>query len=223
MNLKKQAVDERPRERLSLYGVQTLSNAELLAVVLSRGTKRVNALDIARDILSKYRLRELNTITYQELEQLDGIGFSKACSIIAAMELGRRAQYFNPIQKKTIGSPTDAYAEIKHDISLADQEKLVCLFLNSRDALLNKKTLFVGTINRQLISVRDIAKEALKLGAVKVILAHNHPSEDLTPSNEDTKATEKIKEALSIFDIDLIDHLIISGNNFLSFKEKGLV
>jgi DNA repair protein RadC len=216
-------IDKRPRERLSLYGVKTLNNTELIAIILGKGTKDLNAIELAQNILKKHRLRDFNNISAKELMQSRGIGYSKSCAIIAAVELGKRCQRFNPLAIKKISTPKDAFNVLKDDLSQETQEKTICLFLNSRDMLIEKKTIFIGTIDKQLVSPRDIAKEALQVGATKVILAHNHPSEELSPSSHDQKATERIKAALNHFDIDLIDHLIISGNNFFSFKEKGIM
>jgi len=223
MKIKNLALEERPRERLSLYGVSTLSNTELLAIIIGRGVKNKNAMEIAREILTEYRLRHLNEVSFQELEKIRGIGFTKACNIIAAFELGRRAQNFNPISKKKIKTPKEAYSEVRNELMLDVQEKLICLFLNNRSGLIEKKVMFVGTIDKQLVSSRDIVKDALKYGATKVIIAHNHPSEEVTPSSEDKNATKKIMEALNSVNIELVDHLIVSGNNFLSFKEEGIM
>lgn len=223
MKLKSLQLEERPRERLSLYGVKTLTNAELLAILLRSGYRKKNAVDLSREILKKHTLRSLNRITPQELMILSGVGFSKACSIIAAAEVGQRAQLYAPCAGEKISSPAAAVQSVKSELQHADQEMLVALLLNSREQLLSKKTIFIGTIDKQLISTREIAKEALKAGAKKIILAHNHPSGSLEPSDADIVATEKISRALGLLDLDLLDHIIVCNNRYLSFREKKLL
>jgi DNA repair protein RadC len=220
MKLKQLALEERPRERLSLYGAKSLTNTELIAIILGKGYKKHNAIELAKEVLKKNTLRSLNVASHQELAKTQGIGFSKACSVIAAAELGRRAQRYVPTKGKRISSPYIAFATVSEDLQHAEQEMLVGLFLNSRDALVLKKTLFVGTIDKQLISIREIAKEALKVGASKIILAHNHPSGDLTPSDADKITTKKIQSGLALLDLELVDHLIISNNKYVSFLDK---
>lgn len=223
MKLKKLALEERPRERLSLYGVKTLTNSELIAIILRNGYKKSNAIDVARNVLKKHKLRSLNRMSHQELMKTRGIGFSKACSIIAAAELGQRAQLYIPSAGKKISSPKEAYSAVQSELQHADQEVLVALFLNSREQLIAKRKLFIGTIDKQLISTREIAKDALKLGATKVILAHNHPSGNLAPSDADIVTTEKIAHALALLDLDLVDHIIICNKQYISFREKKLL
>lgn len=220
MRLKQLSLEERPRERLSLYGAKSLTNTELIAIVLGKGYRKHNAVELAKEVLKKSTLRSLNSATHQELTKTQGVGFSKACSLIAAAEIGRRAQRYTPAKGKKITSPHIAFVTVSDDLQHAEQEMLVALFLNSRDALLLKKTMFVGTIDKQLISIREIAKEALKVGASKIILAHNHPSGDLTPSDADKITTKKLQSGFALLDLELIDHLIISNNKYVSFLER---
>ena len=221
MKLKKLQLEERPRERLSLYGVKTLTNAELIAIILGKGYRNKNAIDLAKVVLQKNTLRSLNTIQHQELSKIQGIGFSKSCSLIAAAELGRRAQRYIPSSGKRVSSPSVAFSLLSDLIQHAEQELLAALFLNSRDRLITKKILFMGTIDKQLVSIREIANEALRVGASKIIIAHNHPSGDLTPSDADKVTTIKLKKGLELLDLELIDHLIISNNRYCSFLEKN--
>jgi DNA repair protein RadC len=223
MKMQKLALEERPRERLSLYGVKSLSNSELIAILLRSGSKRKNAIELSRDLLRKHKLRDFNVISHQELERTAGIGFSKACALIAAAELGRRSQRYDLGNGETINTPRKAFQALSSDLQHTTQEKFFALFLNTRDRLLHKKVLFIGTIDKQLVSAREIIKEALDVGASKVIVGHNHPSGDLSPSETDKITTQQLKEALSLSHIDLIDHIIICNREYLSFKSKGLI
>jgi DNA repair protein RadC len=221
--MKNKPIDERPRERLSLYGVQTLTNTELIAIILGNGSKTKDAMELAKEILKKKRLRQLNTTSFQELETISGIGFSKACKILAAAELGKRTQHFTPLAKGEPITPKLAYEQVKDNLRHEEQEKLYGLFLNSRGVLIDKKLLFQGTLDRQLISSREIIKFALSMNAAKVILAHNHPSGETEPSDPDIDVTYNIAKACQLVGIELVDHLIVASDSYVSFKEKGLL
>lgn len=220
MSIKALSREERPRERLLEFGVESLTNVELLALILGKGSKSNSVLDVSRTICKEVDLQELPFLETSRLMQFSGIGFAKSCMIKAAIELGRRSYYKKPNPQSFITSPFDAFKLLQPHLQ-GNQEKFVVLFLNSRKQVLLKKMLFVGTINKQLISTREILEQALQVKATSVIISHNHPSGELSPSDADFIVTEKIVSALALCHISVDDHIIVSGDQFYSFLENG--
>ena len=211
---------ERPREKLIKYGPGHLSNSELLAIILRSGKKRENVIELANKILKKYKSENLPHITYQELKTFSGLGPAKACEIIACFELGRRL-----LKGKTSSlylKPEDVWKELR-DIRDHKKEHFVVFFLDSRNQEIRREVISVGSLNANLVHPREVFEPAVKNLAAQVILAHNHPSGDPEPSEDDLGLNKRLVEAGRILGIEVIDHIIIAKEGYLSFKEKGLI
>lgn len=208
---------ERPRERLINYGVEALSNEELLAILLRTGTKDENVFSLAKKVIYHLNfLSDLKNITVEELLQIKGIKLAKATTILASIELGRRLNYKKEL--KQIKEPKDIYYLLAPEIGHLEQEHFLCLYLNIKQEIIYKRTLYIGTINQTVIHPREIFKYAHKLSAAKIVFAHNHPTGDSSPSNADLDATKKLIDAANILGIEVLDHIIIGNNEFYSVR-----
>lgn len=216
-------LDERPRERLQTKGVDGLTLQELLAIIISSGVKGKSAIDIASDIIISYkRLDLLSEASISELGKIHGIGKAKAIKILAAIEIGKRIN--TPIKSNyKIKKPDDAYSYLRSSMENSSQEMLYCLYLNAKCFIIEEKVISVGGINNTYFNYKDIFKWAIRFSAVGVLIAHNHPSGDVTPSKEDINVTNKIVEYGKMFDIKLLDHIIVGKNEFYSFAKKNLI
>lgn len=215
--------NERPRERLQHYGAKALSNAELLAIILRAGVEGRSAVGLGQQLLARFGgLRGLAQATISEICSLRGVGPAKAVQIKAALELGRRLVIEAPEERPQITSPADAANLIMLDMSLLEQEELWILLLDTKNHVLDVIRLYQGSVNTSLIRIAEVFREAIKRNCVAIIVAHNHPSGDPTPSPEDVRITRQIHEAGKLLDIDLLDHLIIGHQRFVSLKERGL-
>ncbi|MGG1215190.1 DNA repair protein RadC [Micromonospora provocatoris] len=213
---------DRPRERLLRQGAKSLSNQELLAILLRTGTKEESVLVLANRVLSTFeRLHQLKHATIEEMVAIKGIGEVKAIQILAAIELGRRLSQKQNDDKYTVRSPQDAAAYLMPDMTSLSQEHFVVLFLDVKNQIIHKKTIFIGGLNASIVHPREIFREAVKRSAASIICAHNHPSGVPTPSPEDIEVTKRIQEAGFIIGIELLDHIIIGDHQFTSLKEKG--
>lgn len=213
---------DRPRERLLRQGAMSLSNQELLAILLRTGTKEESVLALANRVLSTFeRLHHLKHATIEEMIAIKGIGEVKAIQILAAIELGRRLSQKQNDDKFTVRSPQDAAAYLMPDMTSLSQEHFVALFLNVKNQIMHKQTIFIGSLNASIVHPREIFREAVKRSAASIICAHNHPSGIPTPSPEDIEVTKRIQEAGYIIGIELLDHIIIGDHQFISLKEKG--
>ncbi|MFU8793291.1 MAG: RadC family protein [Acholeplasmataceae bacterium] len=220
--LKEMPKDQRPRERLIEKGVGSLLNEELMAILLRTGTKEQSVLYLARDVLYHLEhLKDLETITHQELMRISGIKLAKATTILAAIELGRRLSQVTYQKEPFIKGPMDVYRLLTDELKLYDQEHFICLYLNTKSQLIAKKTIFIGTINQMIIHPREIFKHAVKYMAAAVLFVHNHPSGDATPSTADIKATKQLKDAGQLMGIDVVDHIIIGADEYYSFSNKN--
>ena len=214
-------LEERPRERMIREGAEALSNQELLAILLRTGTHRESVLQLASRLLKEIgSIRRLYDISIDELMQIKGIGQAKAVQIKAGVELGRRVAQ-KAKEQAVIRSPQDAAAYLIERLQLESQEKFYCLYLNTKNQVVFEKTVFVGSLNASIVHPREVYKEALKWSAASIIVAHNHPSGDPTPSHEDIQVTRRLKEAGEILGIECLDHLIIGADRYVSLKEKG--
>jgi len=214
------AKTKQPRERLSSFGVENLDEAELLAILLSSGTREKNVLNLAREILKKFPLRTLRTYSIKELVQIDGIGPVKAGKILAAIELGKRSLGTQSLHQLLV--PPDVVREVK-DITNKSQEHLLALYLNARHELIQKQIICIGTLNQVIIEPRDIFSYALLLPSPLIILVHNHPSGDPTPSDPDISFTKRLVDAGKLLGIKIVDHIIVTKDNYASFRERKLL
>jgi len=213
---------ERPREKLISKGTQNLKDEELLAILLRTGREGKNVLELARQVLAEYPKKRLLKMQYEDLTKIKGIDSAKACTILAAIELVKRALKIGEATLPIIHSTKDVIAQ---SVYLRDKtrEHLMGIYLNARNEMVFKKPIFIGTLNANLVHPREIFNEALKQNAASVILVHNHPSGDAEPSQDDLEITKRILEAGKIMGIDVLDHVIITKNKVFSFKEKGLI
>lgn len=219
--LKEIPYDERPRERLVKNGAKSLSIQELIAIILVTGTKNMSVVDVANRVIMNYNnLSEINETTINELCMIEGIGKAKAISLLAAIELGRRI-FKNVTTNKIIHSPKDAYEYLDCDMRHLAQENLVSLYLNVKGEVISLKTITIGTINSTVFDAKIIFKWAFKLSAYAIVLAHNHPSGDPTPSANDIEMTNKILEMSKTLEIKIIDHIIIGKDKYFSFLENN--
>lgn len=212
--------EERPRERLRRLGVENLSLAELLAIIIEKGSKEKNVLQLAQDLIAHFgNLTKLREASLEELKQVKGIGPATACKIKAALELGQRGDNnFSPQPK--IATPQAVFKLLKPLIGNKKKEHFLLLSLDSKNNLLSLDTISIGTINVSLAHPREIFQAAIKNSAATIILAHNHPSGDPTPSDNDLKITQRLLEISQLLGIKLIDHIIITADNFYSIGQE---
>jgi DNA repair protein RadC len=215
-------IEDRPRERLIRQGAQSLSNQELIAILLRTGTKQESVLALANRVLNYFeKLHGLKHATLEEIMSVKGIGEAKAVQLLAAIELGRRLAQKQVDSRFTIRSPQDAATYLMPEMSSLQQEHFVVLFLNVKNQVLHKQTIFIGSLNSSIVHPREIYREAVKRSAASIICAHNHPSGNAAPSPEDIEVTKRLQEAGYIIGIELVDHVIIGDHQFTSLKEKG--
>lgn len=214
--------DERPRERFIQNGPESLSNHELIAILLRTGTKDESVLQLSNRLLTNFEgLRLLKAATLEEMTEIKGIGQAKAIQILAAVEIGRRIANLNYTDRYVIRSPEDGANYVMNDMRFLSQEHFVCLYLNTKNQVLHKQTIFIGSLNASIVHPREVFREALKRSAASIICLHNHPSGDPAPSREDIEVTKRLVECGKMIGIDILDHLIIGENKFVSLKEKG--
>ena len=216
--------DERPREKLRDNGAQVMSNSELLAILLRSGNQDVSALRLAELLLERQGgLAGLGGATAEALEQVKGIGEAKASTVLAAIELGRRVALLEPAQRLTIKTPDDVAALLLPRFRYESREHFLAVLLSTKNHVLKTAVISIGSLNASIVHPRELFREAINCRAAAVILAHNHPSGDPTPSPEDVALTRKLVEAGSLLDIPVLDHLILGDGKFISLKEKGIL
>lgn len=217
--IKDMPLNERPRERLMHYGAKALSSYELIAIILRVGYQDESAIDLAKRVLQDTnQLSELRNKTVNELSKIKGIGKTKAITILAAIELGERV--LNPTKESlVISSPRDVYELVKFDLQNLKQEVLIALYLDVKTCLIAKKQIFKGGLNQSLVHPREVFKYAVKYSAYAIILVHNHPSGDPSPSIEDLEVTNRFKKVGELLQIELLDHIIIANDKYLSITE----
>ena len=219
-NMKNIPIEERPRERLKKAGPNNLSDRELLSIVIGTGTKNKNVEEVSIDILNKYKLKELKEVTIKELKEIEGIGEVKAIKLVAIVELSKRIYVERLEIKDKLDTPELIFKKTKYLFNNLNQEYFYALYFNSKQELINYKLLFIGTINAAKVHPREIFKEAYRLSAYSIVVMHNHPSNDTTPSSEDKELTNKLIEIGKIQGIPVLDHIIVGNNNFYSFYQK---
>ncbi len=221
--IKEIPLQERPMERLLQYGVESISNEELLAILFRTGSKKQSAKELATTVLSRLKqVSDLKEMSYEELLKIEGIGKSKAMILLSAIELGKRIQRkVEIIQGKKFNQAGLIYEYYRHFLGDKKQEYVYCLYLDSKKKIIKEKLLYIGTINYSMVHPRDIFKEAYLSCATAIICIHNHPTGDVTPSKEDYAMTYQLKQAGELLGIPLLDHIIIGRNRYYSFFENG--
>jgi DNA repair protein RadC len=224
-SIKEWAVEDRPREKMQAKGIRSLSEAELIAILIGSGNLEESAVEVSRRIMSSVNnnLNELGKKTINDLQKFKGIGPAKAITIAAAMELGRRRKESEPDEKPKVVTSADAAAIFKPLLSDLPHEEFWVLFLNRNNLVIDKMMVSQGGLSGTVIDVRIILKTALEKLACSIVLCHNHPSGNLIPSEADKDITKKIKEAGKHMDIPVLDHLIIGNDSYFSFADEGLI
>lgn len=224
-NIKSWAEEDRPREKLILKGRNNLSDAELIAILIGSGNKKETAVQLSKKILSSINndLNKLGKLTINDLMQFTGIGQAKAISIVAALELGRRRKDSQVEKRTIIRSSKDVFEVTEAIFSDLPHEEFWVIYLNRKNEILKKQNISKGGIDGTIADNKIIFKYAIELLASALILCHNHPSGNLTPSNADIKLTEKLKETGMIMDIPVLDHLIIGEKSYFSFADEGML
>ncbi len=221
--IKEMPKSERPRERLELYGEAALSNAELIAIALRTGSRTENALGLAQRLLTAFQgLGGLAQASVRELCEVSGIGPAKAAQLKAALELGRRLILSSGDSRPQITCPGDAANLFLAAMSTEAQEQLRVMLLDSRHRVQRMSVVYVGNVNTSMIRVAEVFRQAVKDNSAAIVVAHNHPSGDPTPSPEDVRVTEQMVRAGKMLDIEVLDHLIIGKQRYVSLKERGL-
>jgi DNA repair protein RadC len=221
--IKDLAPTERPRERLLRLGPQALSAAELIAILLRVGVKGENAIQVGQRILQYFQgLAGLHRASVAELQAQRGLGAAKSCQIKAAIELGNRLAAQSPDDSPAVHSPDDAADLLKYEMSALEQEHLRVILLNTRNHVLQIETVYKGSLNSSQVRIGELFKSAIRSNAAAVIVAHNHPSGDPSPSPDDVAITKAIRKAGKLLDIDVLDHIIIGQGRFVSLKRRGL-
>jgi DNA repair protein RadC len=216
-------VPERPRERLARLGEGALSTAELLAIILRTGVGGLSVLDLATRLLSSYNgLPGLARASFDELMAEKGLGEAKTSQLKAALELGRRMLSISPEDRFVIRSPADVAQLLMAEMAHLAQEHFRVLYLDTRNRLLGTETVYVGSLNASHIRVGEVFRDAVKRNCAAIIVVHNHPSGDPTPSPEDVEVTRQLVAAGNLLDIDVLDHLVIGQQRFVSLRERGL-
>jgi len=215
--------EDRPRERLAALGPQALSNAELIAILLRVGVTGENAVQVGQRLLNEFGgLRGLHRAPFKELMDQYGLGEAKASQIKAAIELGRRLSLESPEERAAINSPADAAALVQYEMSALEQEHLRVILLDRRNRVMETVEVYKGSVNSSQIRVGEVFKEAIRKNASALIVIHNHPSGDPTPSPDDVTVTRAIVQAGKLLDVEVLDHLVIGQGKWVSLKERGL-
>jgi len=214
--------EERPRERMMQLGAKALSNAELLAILMRTGSRRESAVHLGQRILRECGgLRGLAGKSWQELTQISGVGPAKALELVAALELGKRVARAQMPDAPAIHSPRDAAELLMEELRHLKEEHFVVLFLNTKNRVIGKRTLSIGSLNASVVHPREVFRAAIQHSSASILCAHNHPSGDPAPSPEDIQLTRRLAEAGRLVGIELLDHIVIGDNRFVSLKEMG--
>jgi len=219
------ALEDRPREKLLAKGIQSLSDAELIAILIGSGSRNETAVELSKRILAgvSNNLNELGKLSVSDLQQYKGIGEAKAISIVSAMELGKRRKVSEILEKKQVGSSKDIFELFVSVIGDLPHEEFWVVFLNRSNKIMSKMKLSQGGVSGTVIDNRIILKNALDRLASGIIICHNHPSGNKQPSTSDLEITKKLTEAGKLMEINVLDHIIISNNSFFSFADEGLI
>lgn len=218
--IKEMSEDERPRERFKIYGVEALSNEELISILIRCGTKSKSVKEVSQELLKLVNISDFSNVNYNYLKNIKGIGEVKAITLMSAIEFGKRV--LNKVElSKQIKCSLDVYNLVKDELEYELQEKLLVIFLNTRKYVICKKIIFIGTVNSSVVHARDVFREAVKCNAVSLILVHNHPAGSINPSFQDVNMTNNFISIGKMMGIDVIDHIIIGKNSYYSFLESN--
>lgn len=225
LNIKAWAKEDRPREKLLLKGKNALSDAELIAILIGSGNKTDSAVQLSKKILASIGndLNKLGRMTITDLKKFKGIGEAKALSIAAALEIGRRRKIDSKQQKRFILSSKSAFNEIQNVLSDLSHEEFWVIYLNKSNEIIKKENISKGGISETIADIKIIFKNSIDLLASAIVLCHNHPSGNPTPSKADLELTKKVKKIGLLMDTPVLDHLIIGDNNYFSFADEGLL
>ena len=218
--IKDMLISDRPRERAIKYGISSLSNEELVSIILKSGTKNYSVKDLSNDLLSKVKsISELKNFTVSSLSKISGIGKVKAITLLASLELGKRVYYLQDKSNVKLNNSKKIYEYFKDLFIDENQENFYALYLDTKSNLISYKLLFKGTLNTSCVHPREIFKYAFLDSAYSIVIIHNHPSGDATPSNEDRELTSNLMNIGMIMSIPIVDHIIIGKNEYFSFYE----
>ena len=221
MRIKDISLENRPRERLEKHGPSVLSDAELLAIILKTGTKEENVIDMSNRLISKYGFDKLSACSLSELQEINGIGSAKACQIVALFELNKRHSY-SKLNGKPIRTAKDVFEYCSPKMSFLDREQFMILHLDIKNRVLKDEIVSIGALTGTIAHPREMFKSAVKESAYSVILVHNHPSGDPTPSDEDLRMTKRLLEAGEILGIKVLDHVIVGKEEWWSYTDHNL-
>lgn len=225
LTIKHWAEEDRPREKLLTKGKSSLSNAELIAILIGSGTRDKSAVELSREILSfcDNDLHKIAQLGVKDLQQFRGIGEAKAISIVSALEIGRRRKDSETVKRPQIFASTQAYEYIRGDLLDQLHEEFWIILLKRNNEIIGKEAISKGGVAGTIVDAKILFKKALSHLASSIILVHNHPSGNLEPSKADLALTRKLKEAGKTLDIQVVDHLIIAGKRYMSFADEGLI
>ncbi|RMF68262.1 MAG: JAB domain-containing protein [Calditrichaeota bacterium] len=216
--------DERPRERLIKYGPGSLSDAEILGILLRVGNQETTAIDLARKILKEFGgFRGIDARSVAELCSVNGVGPAKAAQIKAALEAGKRLFLEDARRKEKVECSEDVYRLVSPHLQNLGREVFKMILLTSRNTVIAQKTIFEGSLTESLVSAREVIKEAINQSAASVVFVHNHPSGDPHPSAEDKRVTRQLRSACEVVGINVLDHIIIGSSGYYSFADSGLI
>ena len=209
------ALEQRPRERLKIQGINNLSDAELLAIILQNGTNGENVIDLSNRLISTFGIDKLNSLSLQELMKTKGIGLAKASKLIAAFELSKRINS-GKICEKVVKNPSDIASHYMEKLKDLKKEHFIAVFLDSKNKIIKDEVISIGTLNSSLVHPREVFKEAIKCSANSIILVHNHPSGSVEPSEEDYRVNKVLVETGNLVGIKVLDHLIVGDGKWES-------
>ncbi len=225
LKIKDWALEDRPREKLLAKGLKSLSDAELIAILIGSGQKNESAVELGKKVLNlaKNNLNELGKLSVKDFKNIKGIGNARAIGLIAALELGRRRNKTEILSKPKISSSNDAYTYFQPYVEDLSYEEFWVIYLNRSNRIIDQKKISQGGVAGTVIDIKIILKHAIENLASSIIICHNHPSGNLQPSDSDSKITTKLKEAASFHDLQLLDHLIIGEKEYFSFADEGIL
>ncbi len=214
--------EERPRERMRALGVEALSMRELLALVIGSGSRGKGTMEVADDLVVSFEsVRDLALASVERLCRVSGVGVARASRVMAAIELGKRVLKSSRGDRKTVRCPADAAGMVMEDMMNLDREHFRVMLLDSKNAVISVETVSIGTVNASIVHPREVLKPALEKSATSIILVHNHPTGSVSPSREDILITRRFEKCGRILGIDVVDHIIVGDNNYVSMKEGG--